>query len=1223
MKKLPIYSVINKLFLLIFFSVLATLSHAQTHHNNWINYDQTYFKFKVHEDGVHRINFETLQSAGLETVQGSQFKLFYKGQEVPIYVSNAGQLATTDYLEFFGEKNDGEFDTQLYQNSDWQPTDQFSLFTDTSRYYLTWDNDNNAQRYVDADNTISNPPAKENYFLHTVTSTHANALNSGKPERFLGTNTYFSDFGEGEGFLGSHIPSGFGTVISRSYDIETPSLYKQVDAPNASFECRVAGRRNDFTIFDEHHLQVELNGQLYVDQIFKEYEIHTYRASTVFLNNITSPTTEVTYTALQDLSDQSLMSIIYTSITYPHSFDFKNKIEYYFILENSEEKYIEIEGFLGGTNPVLYDLTHHKRYTPVVESGVYKFHLPAEVDASTQSRKLLLLNTDLTLSQPSLHTIEELSAVNFTDYSKTENEGNYIILTHPQLQQGATNYVQEYANYRSSTEGGGYQVTVVNIEELYDQFAWGISKNPLAVRYFVDYALKNWSVKPEYLLLLGKGVLYSRARFSPTAFANCLVPTFGQGASDNLLTTENIGDYDTRLAVGRVSALTSDEVRAYLDKIKEYENPEINCDRTAQQWARNVAHVVLARGNDEQEYMNEYVNGYKDIVEAPLFGASVTTYSTSLALSGNTVRFPEFEQNLEDGLGIVTVYGHSQSAGEWDVELEEPEAYNNEGKYPFILSGASFVGNVYNSDPSSLSERFVLADNSGAIGFLGNANFAVYGGLQDILDDVLSNVYQQFSKDSYAEPIGTCILKTLNKVYIEDITQAFARDYRFISEGLNLQGDPAVILAASAGNPEFLIENNESYEDVKVYDAMGNQLTDTPLVLNEVTGLSFHVTVNSIGRSVDDSLTLRIMQNLPDGSSVLVAEETVVAPVNAQTYVLTPENVNTSSGEHTFSILIDPDNVHMEDCEDNNEVNIAATIEVSCADVGAPCDDGDDCTNNDVLQADCTCKGTLLGPDSCDDGQACTTDTYNYETCSCEYQVSLATPTVTEFVEFCGNNIQTLTATGAENATFEWYADREATNLLHTGANYQPDKQNKKYYVLQTVDGCISKPSTVEVQLKEPQPFMEKGPFTVCDFEEIETNINNWKRADTAVDFDWNYLTVTLSDGRLIQHVTCTVTEDNSEACVEQKQSFNVFMDTPIKVAATTTCINEDEYEVQLRIDGGFPPYIVNGVALKRHEHYYYSEPIPINEAYNFEITGYMYCKNVQVSGGNNIDCGN
>ena len=135
--------------------------------NEWINFDQSYFKIMVAEDGVYRIPYQTMVNAGvpINSLTSGQFQLFRLGEEVPVYVSGNGTLGNNDYIEFFGQQNRSELDRLLFENPDEQMLNPgYSLVNDTSAYFLTWST-NNGQRFENLDNNLSSPPAKETSFL--------------------------------------------------------------------------------------------------------------------------------------------------------------------------------------------------------------------------------------------------------------------------------------------------------------------------------------------------------------------------------------------------------------------------------------------------------------------------------------------------------------------------------------------------------------------------------------------------------------------------------------------------------------------------------------------------------------------------------------------------------------------------------------------------------------------------------------------------------------------------------------------------------------------------------------------------------------------------------------------------------------------------------------------------------------------------------------------------
>ena len=124
------------LFLLLIASALH--SPAQVYNNEWIDYNKTYYKFKVGATGLYRISQSSLTSIGLGSTQAQDFQLWRNGQQIPIYTSvQTGTFGPSDYIEFWGERNDGKPDNALYRIPDHQLNDRWSLQTDTAAFFLT------------------------------------------------------------------------------------------------------------------------------------------------------------------------------------------------------------------------------------------------------------------------------------------------------------------------------------------------------------------------------------------------------------------------------------------------------------------------------------------------------------------------------------------------------------------------------------------------------------------------------------------------------------------------------------------------------------------------------------------------------------------------------------------------------------------------------------------------------------------------------------------------------------------------------------------------------------------------------------------------------------------------------------------------------------------------------------------------------------------------------
>src|SRR5258708_225557 len=88
--------------------------------NSWINTSQPYFKIPVSQEGVYHLDYDDLQSSGFfqsGLVDPRTIQLFHRGKEQALYVKGQsdGVFNTTDFIEFYGQKNDGTLDSSLYR----------------------------------------------------------------------------------------------------------------------------------------------------------------------------------------------------------------------------------------------------------------------------------------------------------------------------------------------------------------------------------------------------------------------------------------------------------------------------------------------------------------------------------------------------------------------------------------------------------------------------------------------------------------------------------------------------------------------------------------------------------------------------------------------------------------------------------------------------------------------------------------------------------------------------------------------------------------------------------------------------------------------------------------------------------------------------------------------------------------------------------------------------
>ena len=110
--------------------------------NSWIDFSQSYYKIPVSKVGIYKLTYSDLQSAGFPvgSVDPRRIQIFHRGIEQAIFFQGQADAAlnANDYLEFFGQRNDGSRDAVLYKPTSLQPHSYYNIYSDTAAYFLTW-----------------------------------------------------------------------------------------------------------------------------------------------------------------------------------------------------------------------------------------------------------------------------------------------------------------------------------------------------------------------------------------------------------------------------------------------------------------------------------------------------------------------------------------------------------------------------------------------------------------------------------------------------------------------------------------------------------------------------------------------------------------------------------------------------------------------------------------------------------------------------------------------------------------------------------------------------------------------------------------------------------------------------------------------------------------------------------------------------------------------------
>lgn len=862
------------------------INNNEVYGKEWIKYNQKYLKMVISQNGVYRITGAELEQAGLplNSFTGDRLQMFAFGVEIPIFVSTNGTFSATDFVEFYGQKNTGEIDKQLYKNA---PSEQmnprYSMYSDGLPHYLTVNTTGvSTKRFARIQNDLTNLPPVEKYYTHKSEN-----LFNGFWEKFrFNSERISSHFGVSEGW-------GTYPAQSSTLNIEPATFISPLSPENAKITVRVGSMKN-YNVSHNHEVKIRIGTTEYLSSgVFANAKVDDYAFQLLpaKLDGLTNIIVE------GNTSLQNPIRVAYIDVEYPRMFNFNNKPTFTLNLAGSTGiKYLEIDNFLDeGAIPIVYDITNKIRIEAIFEANKLKVKLPA----SNVDRQLVFCN-----GKTGLLKTDSISTKNFVDYDQIQ--GNYVmiynkILTSPL---DGKNYVDEYAQFRRSSVGGGYTVTPVDIEELYEQFSYGIKDHPIAIRNFVQYINKTWN-KPEYLFLLGKSREMRELRFKTNVerlAANHLIPTFGFPPADNLLVTENQKEVPL-MALGRYPALTNQEVKDYLVKMLEHDqtiqNPQTISDRL---WMKNVIHLGGGGNSQDSATIASNLNAFKNHLTGPKFGANVRTI---YKYSSDVIDFNQTDlifRTINEGASLLTFHGHS-SQSNLEFSIDDIGGYSNRRRYFHMTAMGCQTGNIHQS-VKGIAERFVQAPQKAASSFYASSWYSTGGEWYVIGDEM----FKMMSTTLYGEPIGKIIQMTYKNI---DTKYNSSPSYKNVLSQATFTGDPAIRVFPHPG-VDYLVDYNSVKINPTVVDLQKNTFQ-----------CSFDLV--SIGYLANDTITLKISVKLPNGNIVDLATKRVKAPTLRDNYSfdfgLQGEN---SIGENILLITVDPDNLIQEAplpaAEQNNQL---------------------------------------------------------------------------------------------------------------------------------------------------------------------------------------------------------------------------------------------------------------------------------------------------------------
>lgn len=835
----------------LFILICCTL-FGQQKGNEWINYNQQYYSFDIYRTGLYRLDHATLTGAGIpvSSFTPANIQIFGREKEIPLHIvdGNDNSFDPGDYILFYAEKNDGWLDSLVYRDPTYIANPGYSLFNDTIHYFFSWNNSTTNKRFVVDSDVNFNAYTPVNYVLCELAT---ESVGGGYNEGFISDRAAGSVYAGGEGYSYGQVTATPGNTETIGVSFPTANAYSGPDAPPAEAHFSVVATTNALpngTSYN-HHLRVTIGPSSYqlIDTLYFGYH-HTKRTKLLPSGTVSNGSTLFQMQAIGNLGVAvDGQSLNYARLRYsrlPNSGGQQlDKFRVAFNT-NAAKSRIDLAGCPWGSPLVLSFNGTPRIHTAVNNAGVQQFLIPNVAGGSPNT--VIVTDASIALSVTGMKPVNGNGT--FTDFSQIDMEKAYLIIGHKKLQSSTTSY----AAYRSSPAGGSRNVVRATIDELYDQYGGGIPKHIFGVRRFAQHAWELATEKPVGMLLAGKGLSTAdAARTNVANYERSLIPAFGHPASDVAITSGLHGTkWEPLIPTGRIAAETDAALNIYLTKLQEYEEAQGPNSMTnltlSSDWQKQVLHFVGGSTYQDQQTFRFYMDSMARTISDSNYAANVTSYykTSSDPLDPNVVA--GVTERISNGVSLMNFFSHAAvSNNGFEVNIDAPENWNNPKKYPVIIGNSCYNGNIYSTDNGSMSEKSVILPNEGAIAFLSSTVL----GYDSYLFGYSSQLYRQFSPDSYAETIGEQIKRAIAQFQLAATNQHQLVFYESTASQMVFHGDPLLKLNWHAAPEIHLKQENVFF---------------TPEDLNlTVDTITMNIVLYNLGSSVNDTFDLTIRRNFP------------------------------------------------------------------------------------------------------------------------------------------------------------------------------------------------------------------------------------------------------------------------------------------------------------------------------------------------------------------------
>jgi hypothetical protein len=286
---------------------------------------------------------------------------------------------------------------------------------------------------------------------------------------------------------------------------------------------------------------------------------------------------------LECLTGVDAIAVDWFEVTYPRRFEANGDT----LRFSHETDRFRVSGF-STDNLLAFDITSPVNVDRVINfettdaGGPGPYTLDFEPPTGSGERTYLVFTADQVLDPVAI------SEDDYGNLADPATGSDYILITHRDVGWDINGdphpWLTDLVDLR---EGQGLRVKVVDVEDIFDEFSYGI-ETPEAILDFLAYAYTSWTPPaPQYVLLVGDSTRNPKNNPDPT-YGH--IPTYltytehmGETATDEWFVRVSGDDAISDLYLGRLPAKNADEAEDMVNKILAYEG-----SLNTKSWEKNV-----------------------------------------------------------------------------------------------------------------------------------------------------------------------------------------------------------------------------------------------------------------------------------------------------------------------------------------------------------------------------------------------------------------------------------------------------------------------------------------------------------------------------------------------------------------------------------------------------------------------------------------------------------